>query len=96
MRRAARVDDNQKTLTEQLRSAGFSVALTHTVGKGFPDMVVGFAGHNVLVEIKDPDKPPSKRRLTEDELKWHENWKGLVIVAETIDDVIDSFANLVR
>jgi hypothetical protein len=57
------------------------------VGHGFVDIVVGYAGANALVEIKDPEQPPSKRRLTEDEQKWHEEWKGTAKIIETFEDV---------
>jgi len=81
-------------MTDELRASGFSVALTHTLGQGFPDMVVGFGNYNLLVEIKDPEKPPSQRKLTPDEEEWHANWKGCVIVAEHSADVIEHFSNI--
>jgi hypothetical protein len=30
----------------------------------------------MLMEIKDGFKAPSARLLTEDQLRWHHNWKG--------------------
>lgn len=86
MRRAARVDDNQAELVAQLRAYGASVAVTSALGQGFPDIVVGFQGRNWLLEIKDPSKVPSKRRLTPDELAWHNDWRGSVHVVETFED----------
>lgn len=91
MRRAARIDGNQKKLVKQCRKAGMTVAHTHMIGKGFPDIVVGYRGRNELIEIKDPDKPPSKKKLTPDEVEWHNNWRGSVHVCETIDDVLAIF-----
>ena len=41
-----------------------------------------------LFEIKDPDKPPSKRKLTEDEEKWHKLWQGHVYVIHTAEEAI--------
>lgn len=67
MRRAARVDANQAAIAEALRSCGATVQLIHTVGKGCPDLLVGFGGINLLLEVKDGSKPPSKRKLTPDE-----------------------------
>lgn len=80
MRRAARKDDNQTRIVEELRSLGLSVAVTHMLGNGFPDICVGYRGRNWLFEIKDPDKPPSKRKLTSDEYDWHYSWKGQIDV----------------
>lgn len=37
--------------------------------EGLPGLIV-YAGANLLVEIKDGAKPPSKRKLSEDEEKW--------------------------
>ena len=71
------------------RQLGASVAITSSLGNGFPDAVIGFKGVNHLVEIKDGDKPPSQRKLTDDEQKWHDGWKGKVCVVENIDDIID-------
>ena len=34
MRRAARVDVNQKQITKELRAQGYSVAITSQLGKG--------------------------------------------------------------
>jgi len=30
----------------------------------------------LLMEVKDGHKSPSKRQLTEDQLKWHGEWRG--------------------
>lgn len=49
MRRRARVDDNQAEIVKVLRQLGATVRPTHTVGDGFPDLVVGWRGKNYLV-----------------------------------------------
>jgi hypothetical protein len=84
VRRAARTDDNQQEIAKALRAVGATVTLTHAVGRGFPDMVVGYRGINYLFEVKDGSKPPSRRKLTPDETAWHLTWRGHVSV---IDDV---------
>lgn len=89
MRRAARVDANQAEIVAALRSAGASVYPTHALGKGFPDIVVGFRGVNYLMEIKDGSKPPSKRQLTPDEAEFHAAWAGTVHIVESVDDALD-------
>ena len=73
--RAARTDTNQKAIVFALRRLGCSVKPTHMVGDGFPDIVVGFRNSNYLFEIKDPDKPPSARKLTPMENKFHIKWQ---------------------
>ncbi len=89
MRRAARVDDNQPAVVKLYRKLGCSVAVTSNQGDGFPDIVIGINNKTVLVEIKDPAKPPSKRKLTDDQVIFHENWKGDIRVVETDQDVIN-------
>ena len=89
MRRFAKVDDNQPEIVKFFRDLGWTVAHTHMVGKGFVDIIVAKNGVNVLVEIKDEKKPPSARKLTPDEQKFHEEWKGLIRIIESRQDVID-------
>ena len=76
MRRAAKVDANQKEIVDALRSAGASVVSTASMADGFPDLVVGFRGENYLLEVKDGNKPPSKQRLTADQEVFFSSWKG--------------------
>ena len=88
MRRAARTDGNQTEIVSALRAIGASVSPTHTIGGGFPDLVVGFRKRSVLFEVKDPKQPPNKRKLTDDEAIWFGNWKGEAYVIETVEQAI--------
>ena len=83
------MDINQSDIVKKLREYGFSVECTHTLRNGVPDLLIGFNGCNYLMEIKDPDKPPSKRKLTEDEAKWHSKWLGQVDVIHTAEEAIE-------
>jgi hypothetical protein len=71
-----------------LRRIGATVQTLHVVGVGCPDIVVGFRGQNFLIEIKDGNKPPSKRRLTPDEAIWHTTWNGQVEVVISPEEAI--------
>jgi len=84
---SAKADRNQPSIVKEYRRLGATVAHTHMVGGGFVDIVVGYMGINSLVEIKDPEQPPSKRRLTTDEQIWHDEWAGTVRIIETFEDV---------
>ncbi len=86
---AARVDANQPDIVEKLRGVGATVTPTHMVGRGFPDLVVGFRGITYLLEVKDGSKPPSKRKLTEDELIWHDEWRGQKAIVENVDEAYE-------
>ena len=88
MHRAAKVDANQTQITAVLRQMGATVTPTHTIGNGFPDLVVGWKGVTLLVEVKDGSKPPSKRKLTPDEQEWHGAWRGQVAIVETVEDAV--------
>lgn len=80
MRRAAKVDSNQGAIVAALRAVGATVVPTHTIGRGFPDLVVGFRDKNFLLEVKDGGKPPSARKLTPDEAAFFDEWRGSVIL----------------
>lgn len=85
MRQAAAVDRNQAEIVKALRGVGATVQILSAVGKGCPDLLVGFRGRNSLIEVKDFAKPPSKRTLTPDQVEWHAGWKGQVAKVETVD-----------
>lgn len=88
MRRAAKVDANQKEIVEALRDIGCSVLSLAAVGSGCPDLLVGRRGINFLFEVKDGDKPKSKRKLTPDQVKFHAEWNGKIFIVESVDDAI--------
>ena len=90
MRRAAKIDINQPELVRQLRSIpGCTVQPLHDVGGGVPDLAVGWMGVNYFLEIKNNSLPPSKRRLTSDEKRWHSKWAGQVAIVETFEDCLN-------
>lgn len=89
MRTASRVDDNAPEIVRRLRLIGCSVTVLNGAGDGFPDIAVGFRGRNWLLEIKDPAKPPSARKLTPAQEKWHADWKGQAHVIETFEDALE-------
>jgi len=68
MRRAARVDENQKAIVQALRDAGAYVWIV-----GLPvDLLVGYKGHTFLMEVKTD----SKKRFTGLQADFFQNWKG--------------------
>lgn len=95
-RRASRVDANQPDIVKALRAAGVSVAHTHMIGHGFPDILAGLCGVNILMEIKDGDKPPSARKLTPDEATWHAAWDGQVVVVSSPEEALAALGLTVR
>ena len=94
--RKARVDDNQAELVKVMRDLGASVTITSNGHDGFPDVVVGICGVTVLTEIKDGSKPPSKRKLTDDQETFHNEFKGAKTVIKNIDEAVDLVQNMRR
>jgi hypothetical protein len=85
-----RTDNNHAKIMEECRKIpSLSIFSTHTLGKGFPDIVIGYKGINYLFEIKDGDKPKSQRQLTPHEKSFHMKWRGQVNVAYSIDDILN-------
>jgi Holliday junction resolvase len=76
MRTAAKVDKNQAEVVSALRKVGASVQSLASIGKGCPDLLVGYHGILYLMEVKDGTNIPSKQLLTDDQKKWHEAWNG--------------------
>jgi hypothetical protein len=88
MKFAARIDANQPAIVAAIRKMGATVLHLHTIGKGAPDILIGYQGKNALVELKDGAKPPSARKLTPDEEKFHAEWRGQVAIIESVDEAI--------
>ena len=84
-----RTDRNHKQIIDQLRKIpGISVFSTHTIGKGFPDIVVGYKDQNYLFEIKDELKPASQKKLTLAEICFQMNWKGQYDIVENFTQIL--------
>ena len=78
-----KIDINQPEIVKALRSAGASVQVLSAVGKGMPDVLVGYSGCNYLMEIKY-----EKGTLTPDQRVWHTAWLGKVFIVRTSQEAI--------
>lgn len=72
MFRRGRTDANQEEIVKGLRDRGATVAITSSVGAGFPDLVVGHRGRTYLLEVKRSEK----EKLTDDQVKFQQTWRG--------------------
>jgi len=89
VRRAAKTDANQTQVISALRAAGAKVESLAAVGKGVPDLLCQYEGTFYLIEVKDGQKPPSQRKLTDDQVKWHSEWKSAFLgVVESPDEAL--------
>lgn len=94
MRRAAASDGNQPDIVKALRAVGASVAPCHTVGQGFPDLVVAYRGTMFMLEVKDPAQPKHRHELTPAQVKFHEGWRGHISIVFTVDDALRAIGAL--
>lgn len=100
---ASRIDENEPEIVAALEARGVSVCRLKDVGRGCPDLLCGFAGLTVLIEVKrDYDYATTKRgkpyvervrgKLTPDQVKWHAEWKGQpVVIARTVEEALAAF-----
>ena len=90
MRLKAKTDSNHAEIRDGLRSIpGVTVADTSSAGHGFPDLVVGFQKQNYLIEIKDGSKTVSRRKLTPDQVEFHNAWKGQICTVCNFDEALE-------
>ena len=79
-----RVDANQPEIVQALRDIGATVQHLHEVGKGCPDILVGYRHNNWAFEIKT-----KTGRMTPDETDWHSLWNGQVTVIRSAGEAVD-------
>lgn len=90
MRYANRIDANQNKIVEALRKAGAVVRII-SQGDGIPDLLVGYRGYTILMEVKDGDKVPSARKLTEAEQKFFDDWRGgMLTIVNSVDEALET------
>lgn len=89
----SRIDENQREIVKALQQMGCTVSSLTQVGAGCPDLLVGVSGRNLLMEIKDGNKPASARKLTPAQVKWHDNWRGQKAVVESVSQAIELVNN---
>ena len=89
MRYANRIDANQNNIVITLRECGATVRIV-SQGDGIPDLLVGYQGYTILMEVKDGNKPPSARTLTPAEQKFFDEWTGgLVAIVNDVDEALE-------
>src|SRR5512139_2927673 len=91
VRRAAKIDANQPEIVDGLEAIGCSVQSLAAVGSGCPDLLVGFRGANVLLELKVPGE-----KLNAAQKPWHAQWKGRAYVVWTLQQAIEVVTHYTR
>jgi len=75
--RGRRTDANQATIVAVLREVGASVVDLSAVGKGVPDLLVGYRGQTYLLEVKNK---AGRNRITADQEVFYAWWRGVETV----------------
>jgi hypothetical protein len=87
MRRAGRRDANEQDIIKAMRAEGAYVKQIND--EGLFDLLVSYRGETLLVEVKDGAKPPSARRLTDAEQKFHDEWPGSdLYIVNSVEEAI--------
>lgn len=83
-----RTDGNHSDVIKALRDASIGAASIAAVGGGVPDIIAGYRDLNVLLEVKDGNKPASERKLTKAEEDWHATWPGQRAVVNSPEEAV--------
>jgi len=90
MRRAAKRDLNEQTIVTALERVGATVE--RMSGPDLPDLLVGYRGVNVLLEVKRPAGAKggtSHRDLLPGQAEWHAAWRGAApVVVRTAEEAL--------
>lgn len=98
IRRAARVDANQSEIVSTLRAIGVHVTDLSGAGNGVPDLCCMWRGQTYWLEVKDGSKPPSRRKLTVEQVRFHDGARQVgvkVHVVTTVDEALAVFGAMV-
>lgn len=90
MRRAAKRDTNEAAIVTSLERFGATVE--RLSGADIPDLLVGYRGVNVLLEVKRPAGAKggtSHRDLLPGQERWRAGWKGgpVAVVRNSIEAI---------
>ena len=93
-RYSMKVDKGHPEIVDALRAVGATVQSLAAVGVGCPDLLVGYAGRVVLMEVKSPKGPDGGcsedgQKLQPSQVKWAKWWKGPApLVVRSVDDAL--------
>ena len=86
--RGKKTDANQSAIVAVLREVGATVVDLSAVGRGVPDLLVGFRGVSYLLEVKNVK---GKNRTTPDQDVFYAWWRGApAIIVRTADEALSA------
>ena len=86
---AAKRDSNEREIIDALEAMGCSV--TQLSQPGVPDLLIGVAYHNLLLEVKSPGES-----LTPQQRVWHNAWHGTAHVVWTVAEAIEIVGHYIK
>lgn len=94
--RAGRIDGNQREVVEALRAAGMGVIVASRMGNGFPDLIVGCDGLNVLVEVKNPRTDYGRKGLNGNQKRFAETLGVEILIVHSGAEAVERVREYVR
>jgi hypothetical protein len=87
MRRAAHIDANQPAIVQALQATGATVQSLAAIGLGCPDLLVGFQGVTLLMEVKNLNRPRNGQdyggKVKDAQAAWRKWWRGIPVATVT-------------
>jgi hypothetical protein len=91
MRRHRGIDKGQPEIVRALKAAGASVCDLSGAGEGTPDLLVGFQGRNILMEVKQAPAKGIHKNLTTlrpCQQEFFDAWLGQVAKVTTVEEAL--------
>jgi len=85
---ARRVDENQAQIVDALVAVGCSVCDLSRVGGECLDLLVGRAGRNYFIEVKNPAKPKGDQEPTDAQKRLIARWNGQHAIVRTVGEAL--------
>ena len=79
----AKRDKNERDIIRALEQLGCSVQALNCTAPDIPDLLVGFRGVNILLEVKE-----RKGKLSEGQAHFMETWQGQCVMARTPEEAV--------
>ena len=92
-------DANEAEIIAALEAVGATVEQLPT-GKGVPDLLIGYRGKNLLMEVKKEAVKgkvfASHVKLNAKQVIWHDYWKGQKCIVRTPQEALDVIGHCSR
>jgi hypothetical protein len=94
-RHAKKTDANHAAIRDSIRNCGYRVLDLSACGNGVPDIAVMVGDEkSIFFEIKDGDKPPSRRKLTKAEEEWKIFFGSMTYTVISVEEAFDILRSL--